>query len=129
MEVSSFSAIFLLLSIFFDQIKKKTKKAGNIESEDTDVSTCTSTGSTFFKYWSFSTMYPILLKAFGGVLTALVHKHAGSVAKGFALICGLVLSGIIQTIIDNESLSVDQIIGIFLMNLSSWLHFSTPKLV
>lgn len=125
MEVSSFSAVCIILSIIFDRIKEKVKMIidRDIQKENNH------TQNNFFDYWSFSTMYPILLKAVGGLLTALIHKNAGSVAKGFAIICGLVLSGIIQTIIDKESLSVDQIVGIILVNVSSWLHFSTPKVV
>lgn len=125
MEVSGISAICITFSIIFDRIKERIK----INGYDKDQKEKNGTQNNFFDYWTLSTMYPIVLKAFGGVLTALVHKNAGSVAKGFALICGLVLSGIIQTMIDKESLSVDQIVGIILVNVSSWLHFSTPKIV
>ena len=123
MEVSGISAICIVFSIIFDKIRERTQ----INGYDKDQKEKHGTQNNFFEYWTLSTMYPIVLKAFGGVLTALVHKNAGSVAKGFALICGLVLSGIIQTMIDKESLSVDQIVGIILVNVSSWLHFSTPK--
>ena len=71
--------------------------------------------------WTYRTLLPIVVKAAGGVVTALVHKHAGSVAKGFALMFGLVLSGALQ-----ESLQPHQIVGTLLIMLSTWLHFTHP---
>lgn len=125
-EVSGFSAICLVLSMVFERRETTTSKEKQMK--DTKGNNASSIGR-FFDYWNVSTMYPILLKALGGVLTALVHKHSGSVAKGYALICGLVLSGVIQTIIDNESLSKDQMAAIVLVNLSSWLHFTNPDIL
>ena len=125
-EVSGFSAICLILSTIFE--KRKMDLSREKEMKDIKGNNAPGTGR-FFDYWNISTMYPILLKALGGVLTALVHKHSGSVAKGFALICGLVLSGVIQTILDNESLSKDQMVAIVLVNLSSWLHFTNPNIL
>jgi UDP-sugar transporter A1/2/3 len=81
---------------------------------------------SFFESWTPSTLVPIVLKAFGGLLTAFVHKHAGSVTKGFALILGLVLTGVIQAILDKKMLSRDQMVGTGLVLLSSWLHFTNP---
>jgi len=106
-EVAGFSALCLLVSMLSDRTKKEK--------------------SIPFEYWSFSTFYPIVLKALGGVLTVMVHKYAGSVAKGFALICGLVLSGIIQAVVDKKNITLEQKIGIILVNLSSWMHFAKPR--
>eukprot|EP00540_Astrosyne_radiata_P023275 CAMPEP_0116839530 /NCGR_PEP_ID=MMETSP0418-20121206/9821_1 /TAXON_ID=1158023 /ORGANISM="Astrosyne radiata, Strain 13vi08-1A" /LENGTH=273 /DNA_ID=CAMNT_0004469657 /DNA_START=240 /DNA_END=1061 /DNA_ORIENTATION=- len=71
-------------------------------------------------------LLPILAKAAGGVVTALVHKYAGSVAKGFALMLGLVLSGTIQLQLSNESLQSHQIVGTLMIMLATWLHFTHP---
>lgn len=128
-EVSGFSAICLILSMIFEK-RETTPTTPSNEKQMKDIKGKNgSKFGRFFDYWNISTMYPIVLKALGGVLTALVHKHSGSVAKGFALICGLVLSGVIQTIIDNESLSKDQMAAIVLVNLSSWLHFTNPDIL
>jgi UDP-sugar transporter A1/2/3 len=83
-------------------------------------------GTSFFQSCNASTLLPICLKACGGLLTAFVHKHAGSVTKGFALILGLVLTGVIQAVLDKKTLSRDQMMGTGLVLLSSWLHFTNP---
>ena len=114
-EVSAFSAICLTLSLVSElprAVGRAEKTGGGIRNLD------------LFKHWSPKTFYPIFIRATGGVLTALVHKHAGSVAKGFAMICGLVLSGVLQNLLDDEDLSLEQFFGIILVNLSSWLHFT-----
>ena len=77
-------------------------------------------------YWNWKTLIPILVKAGGGVITALVHKYAGSVAKGFALMFGLVLSGTLQLTMTNESLQPYQVVGTLMIMLSTWMHFTHP---
>jgi UDP-sugar transporter A1/2/3 len=80
----------------------------------------------YFDYWSWKTFIPITVKATGGILTALVHKQSGSVMKGFSLVLGLVISALLQTILDGEDLTMSQIFGTALILLSSWLHFTSP---
>ena len=75
------------------------------------------------------TFIPIIVKAAGGVLTALVHKHSGSVMKGFALVLGLVFSGVFQTTLDGKDLTLSQVVGTAIVLLSSWLHFTNPVVV
>lgn len=77
-------------------------------------------------YWTWKTLIPIFVKAGGGVITALVHKYAGSVAKGFALMFGLVLSGTIQLTMSDETMQPHQVAGTLLIMLSTWLHFTHP---
>jgi UDP-sugar transporter A1/2/3 len=77
-------------------------------------------------YWSFKTLIPIFVKAAGGVVTALVHKYAGSVAKGFALMFGLVLSSTLQSTLTKETLQPYQATGTLMIMLSTWLHFTHP---
>lgn len=77
-------------------------------------------------YWTWKAMIPIVVKAAGGVITALVHKYAGSVAKGFALMFGLVLSGTIQLMLSDETLRPHQVAGTLMIMLSTWLHFTHP---
>jgi UDP-sugar transporter A1/2/3 len=78
-------------------------------------------------YWTYQTLIPIVCKAAGGVVTALVHKYAGSVAKGFALMFGLVLSSTLQMTLSKESLQPHQVTGTLLIMLSTWLHFTHPS--
>ena len=79
-----------------------------------------------FSKWNAGTVLAILTKALGGLLTALVHKYAGSVTKGFCLILGLVLTGAIQAVLDRKTLSTNQMVGTALVLLSSYLHFTNP---
>jgi UDP-sugar transporter A1/2/3 len=106
-EVSLYSAICLLLSCSSRQRSK------SLRLEE-------------FRKWNAGTVLAILCKALGGLLTALVHKYAGSVTKGFCLILGLVLTGAIQAVLDRKTLSTNQMAGTALVLLSSYLHFTNP---
>lgn len=107
-EISLFSAITLLINILqsnsFSELDWKNQSS----------------------FWNMKTLIPIFLKASSGVITALVHKHAGSVSKGFALMFGLVLSNMIQLTTKQESLQSYQVLGTFMIMLSTWLHFTNP---
>mmetsp|Transcript_58804 Transcript_58804/g.143839 ORF Transcript_58804/g.143839 Transcript_58804/m.143839 type:complete len:417 (-) Transcript_58804:247-1497(-) len=76
------------------------------------------------QYWTWETLIPIVVKATGGVITALVHKYAGSVSKGFALMFGLVLSNMIQLSESQDALKDYQIVGTIMIMISTWLHFT-----
>ena len=111
-EISFFSAVALLFNILrsndFSELEWQKQKT----------------------YWNWKTLIPILLKASGGVVTALVHKYAGSVSKGFALMFGLVLANMIQlTKTKDEKLQPYQVLGTIMIMLSTWLHFTNPPIV
>ena len=79
----------------------------------------------WWKGWSILTWIPLLLQAAGGVLVGLVTKYSGSVRKGFALIFGMFLSGILQNICDKDGsnhVRVDQWMGGILAALSFLLY-------
>eukprot|EP00567_Pseudictyota_dubia_P007864 CAMPEP_0197454480 /NCGR_PEP_ID=MMETSP1175-20131217/38072_1 /TAXON_ID=1003142 /ORGANISM="Triceratium dubium, Strain CCMP147" /LENGTH=210 /DNA_ID=CAMNT_0042988069 /DNA_START=20 /DNA_END=648 /DNA_ORIENTATION=- len=78
MELSVASAAFLLLSLPFGADGHNMMQHG------------------FFYQWTPATFIPILTNSLGAVVVGLVTKHAGVVRKGFALIFGLLLSGILQ---------------------------------
>lgn len=85
----------------------------------------------FFKNWTPQTLIPILTNAAGGIVVGLVTKHAGAVKKGFALIFGLLLSGVLQAFMNGDNdggpkLSVEQIFGGILAALSLWMHSAFP---
>jgi len=107
-EISLFSAIALLINLlrsnFVSELDWKNQRS----------------------HWNSKTLIPIFMKASSGVITALVHKHAGSVSKGFALMFGLVLSNMIQLTTKQESLQSYQVLGTFMIMLSTWLHFTNP---
>jgi UDP-sugar transporter A1/2/3 len=81
----------------------------------------------FFDKWSLLTMVPILTNSAGGILVGLVIKYAGTIRKGFALIFGILISGIVQSLIDEDkSLSKEDIAGGALAALSLWMHATFP---
>lgn len=68
--------------------------------------------------WNYQVFIPIVTNALGGVLVGLVTKYAGSVRKGFALIFGILISGLLQS----ESVSAEQVVGGSLATISLWMH-------
>lgn len=89
--------------------------------------------------WSASTLVPICVNAIGGILVGLVTKYSGSVRKGFALIIGMFLSGILQNTFpmdeyphpskDGHNVSCvqpQQWLGGILAAISLYLHTSYP---
>lgn len=76
----------------------------------------------FWYQWEWATVIPILTGAVGGVLVGLVTKHEGAVYKGFALICGMFLSGVLQS----SSVSKTQAVGGILAAVSIFLHATNP---
>lgn len=115
-EISICTAFFLLISM----MKSKTSVHMEVKSGGSNDH------KAYFNHWNWKTFIPITVKASGGILTALVHKHSGSVMKGFSLVLGLVFSALLQNVIDGEDLKMRQIFGTALVLLSSWLHFTSP---
>lgn len=68
--------------------------------------------------WNYQVFIPIVTNSMGGVLVGLVTKYAGSVRKGFALIFGILISGLLQS----ESVSTEQVVGGLLAAISLWMH-------
>ena len=84
-----------------------------------------------FGDWTAYTFIPIVTNALGGILVGLVTKYAGSVRKGFALIFGLMLSGLLQASIESRhdgswAISKEEIIGGTLAAVSLWMHLTNP---
>lgn len=81
----------------------------------------------FFDQWSLLTLVPIVTNSAGGILVGLVIKHAGTIRKGFALIFGILISGIVQSLIDEDkSMSKEDVAGGALAALSLWMHATFP---
>ena len=113
-EISFLSAVYLLVSLLV-----QSWKGSNAE-------TYGSMNRSFFANWDYTTLVPIITKATAGVLTALVHRHLGSVIKGFALVLGLVFSALLQFVLEGNDLTTEQLVGTAFVLLSSWLHFTNP---
>lgn len=80
----------------------------------------------FFHGWTPSTFVPILAQSAGGITVGLVTKYAGSVRKGFALIFGMLLSGLVQAWSRGGGLGIEQMIGLVLASASLYLHTRHP---
>jgi UDP-sugar transporter A1/2/3 len=81
----------------------------------------------FWAGWTPKTFIPILSNSVGGIIVGLVIKYAGSVRKGFALIFGILLSGIAQAVWQPEtSIKTEQIVGGVLAGVSLYLHATNP---
>ena len=106
MEMCSASALILAVSLLFTADGTRIRAAG------------------FFDGWTPQTWIPIITNALGGIIVGLVTKHAGAVRKGFALIFGILISGLweVQTV----GITKEQIIGGLLAALSLWMHTAYP---
>jgi UDP-sugar transporter A1/2/3 len=78
----------------------------------------------FFHNWTSLTWIPVVTNALGGIIVGLVTKYAGSVRKGFALIFGLLISGILQS--KGEGITSEQVVGGIFAATSLWMHCSFP---
>jgi UDP-sugar transporter A1/2/3 len=82
----------------------------------------------FWDGWKTTTLIPIFTNSAGGIIVGLVTKYAGSVRKGFALIFGILLSGIIQAIMQPEmKITHEQVLGGSIAALSLYLHSANPS--
>ena len=83
----------------------------------------------FWDGWRIGTFIPILTNSAGGIIVGLVTKYAGSIKKGFALIFGILLSGIIQAVKQPEmKITHEQLLGGSIAALSLYLHSANPPL-
>ena len=56
----------------------------------------------------------------------LVVKHAGVVAKGFAILLGIMLTATLEVFVDGNPLSTNKLIAIPIVILSTILHIKFP---
>jgi solute carrier family 35 (UDP-sugar transporter), member A1/2/3 len=80
----------------------------------------------FWNGWTPTTFIPIFTNAMGGIIVGLVTKHAGSVRKGFALIFGIFLSGIMQSQSHAAMVTTEQLVGGAIASISLYLHATHP---
>lgn len=55
-----------------------------------------------------------------------VTKYAGGVVKGFALIAGIIVTGIAQWIVDGKPLGNKDLLAVILVSVSIFLHSKFP---
>ena len=126
-EISFLSAACLVLSMAMERRLDGRCAGTSAETRKDEHANGTAPDSSrFFRHWTCSTLLPVTTKATAGLLTALVHRHLGSVIKGFALVLGLVFSALLQFALEGKDLTACQLAGTALVLLSSWLHFTNP---
>ena len=109
MELCAASALILTISLLFSNDGQFIIKNG------------------FWYNWTLQTWIPIITNSIGGIIVGLVTKYAGSVRKGFALIFGILLSGVSQAIFDTtSSITTEHIVGGLLAGISLWMHATNP---
>ena len=109
MELSSASFLLVLASLLGSQDGRQIRREG------------------WRRHWTAWVWLPIAAHAVGGLLVGLVTKYAGSVQKGFALIFGVLLSGIFQEQwLHHEPVTREQVVGAALACISVWMHAAFP---
>ncbi len=122
-EISFLSAACLVISMAAEYWQgRRTVACASVKKLDNKYDYDTKK-ERFFRHWTYATLLPITTRATAGLLTALVHRHLGSVVKGFALVLGLVFSALLQFVLEGVDLSAGQLVGTALVLFSSWLHF------
>ena len=83
-------------------------------------------GGSLFSNWTPYTLIPVVTNACGGLVVGLVTKYAGGVRKGFALIAGIVITGLAQYLVDGKELGTKTLYGVLLVSAAIYLHASFP---
>lgn len=65
--------------------------------------------------WTASSWVPVLVQALGGILVGHITKRLGGIRKGFAVVCGLIITGLLQTIDSGRPLSAELVIALLLV--------------
>jgi solute carrier family 35 (UDP-sugar transporter), member A1/2/3 len=109
MELCAATCVILLLSLLISNDGEKIAAHG------------------FWNGWTPSTFIPIVTNSAGGIVVGLVTKYAGSVRKGFALIFGIFLSGVIQAVLQPEmQITREHVVGGLIAGVSLYMHAAYP---
>jgi UDP-sugar transporter A1/2/3 len=76
--------------------------------------------------WTPFTLIPVLTQGLGGIVVGLITKVAGGVKKGFAVICGLLLTCAWRCLVDGQPLSLRVCVAVPLVGGSIYLHAKFP---
>ena len=65
--------------------------------------------------WTLGSWVPILSQALGGIVVGLITKRLGGISKGFAVVCGLIVTGALQMVADGKPLSAELVAALVLV--------------
>lgn len=138
MELAACSIVIMLLSKIINGVRQ-TLVEDVPHNNDSNGSTESPPKPTFWTGWTKQTWIPLMTNAAGGVLVGLVTKYAGAVQKGFSLILGMFLSGLLQNYLPagkgenqlsrSKRVTGTQWLGGLLAAVSLILHVSYPPTV
>lgn len=80
-----------------------------------------------FASWTPSTFVPIMSNAFGGIVVGLVTKRLGSVRKGLAVTCGLILSAFLSVVLMDKPLRPVVALSVPLACAGIFLHVAHTR--
>lgn len=79
-----------------------------------------------FHQWTLWTILPSATQGLGGIVVGLITKVSGSVRKGFAVICGLILSSFLQWLLFVKPMPSAVLLAVPLVAFSIYLHAAYP---
>ena len=82
--------------------------------------------AALFTGWDAFTLIPVFCSAFGGMCVGQVTKNLGGIAKGLAIVGGLVLTGAAQGAQEGRWLETRSLAALVLVVLSVWAHNTHP---
>ena len=82
--------------------------------------------SSMYRGWTLATLVPVTTSALGGIFVGQVTKHLGGIAKGFAIVGGLVLTGVAQSVQRGAPLETRHLAGLALVVSCTWAHAAFP---
>mgnify|MGYP000489416975 CR=1 FL=1 len=85
-----------------------------------------SLGLDMFANWNLITTIPVVVNAFGGIWIGQILKYADAVSKGFALIAGIIVTGLVKWFFQGEPLEQKTWVALVLVACSIYLHTSYP---
>jgi len=81
---------------------------------------------SMFETWTSWAWIPALSGAIGGLLVGEITKRLGSIAKGFAVVCGLVLTGLVQSAMDGRRPPALHVVCLVVIVFATYLHSTNP---
>ena len=82
--------------------------------------------SAVYESWTAWALVPVLSSAIGGILVGEITKRLGSIAKGFAVTCGLVLTGVFQSVFVGAAPPRAHVVSLIVIVISTWVHTAFP---
>lgn len=86
--------------------------------------------SKFFAGWNARAFIPVFTSALGGLAVGEITKRLehGAIAKGFAVVGGLVLTGLFQSATTSEAVPASHVAALFVVLVAVYVHTVNPPI-